>query len=557
MKNPRVSILIPNFNNGAQSSKDGQTDLISDLLDSLWTTLADDPTPLEIIAFDDGSSDDSLETLRQWAGKTWPDGSGGANCGGNASGGAFLKLMEAPHCGILSITANKLVRESRGEILVRLDGDIVIHTPNWAQKLCDAFDDGPADLGVIGPKQLAPTGAVHSMGDFLLHPKGYHHVAEGMPADLITRSCEVDHVMGCFYCCKRSVYDQLGGFDEAIMRGQTVDFGMRSRLAGVRCWAIPTIEFTHRHTLRQDRATTADTDRGVDDSRQVFRDKWGFDRIAPDLDVAREKYKNTPLLWNANIFGVPAGYAQIPTSAEPTTFEQSEWVRFNSDQAFQDWTRFKVSAALQLIEQELGAITRPAIVLGCGSGIVVHLLAMQGIQAIGVERNPQHVQLAKQFSEQHQQRASYPAARYGSLDKSAPAVPRFVVQTELRAMPLEDGCADLVCLFDQMEAHDNPVSLIHEARRLAGGAGSLLAVSKCPDMKHDEPLNPYQRYLPKQLASQIKAATDWQTMIEVLPKSPGRPIVVFATGREDLLNEPAESESASQAPACAAPATTA
>jgi len=44
---PRVSILIPNYNNGTASSRDGKTDLIADLLQSLHDSLQDDPTPIE------------------------------------------------------------------------------------------------------------------------------------------------------------------------------------------------------------------------------------------------------------------------------------------------------------------------------------------------------------------------------------------------------------------------------------------------------------------------------------------------------------------------------
>lgn len=507
MPTPTVSILIPNYNNGTASSKDGATDLLGDLLTSLYDTLADDPTPLEIIAFDDGSTDDSIDTLRTWAGKTWRGGQ------------PFLTLLEDAHCGVLSITANKLVHASRGEILVRLDGDIVIHTPNWAEKLCAVFDRGPADLGVIGPKQLAPNGRVHAMGDFLLHPRGYHHVAEGMPADLVNKSIEVDHVMGCFYVCKRSVYDQLDGYDEDYLRGQTVDFGMRARLAGVRCWAIPSVVFTHRHTLRQNRATTADTDGGVDRSRQVFQEKWGFDRIAPDLDYVRQRYAGTPLLWNANVFGSEPGATELPPSAPPTTFDRSEWARFNQDPAFQAWTQFKVSAVLQLLKQTGRPATDPIAVLGCGSGIVLHLLALQGLSVIGVERDAGHVEVARQFAQQHQKRAGYPGKP-----------PRFEPQTQLRTMPLADGSAPLACLFDRLEAHDNPPALIREAQRIAGPTGSVLAISKCVPLAHDQPLAPYHPYLPKQMANQVMAVTGWPTTVELLADQPGQPMVVFATG---------------------------
>lgn len=519
MPTPRLSILIPNFNNGVESSKDGQTDLIGDLLQSLWDTLGDDPTPLEILAFDDGSTDDSLATLRTWSEKTWR---GGEN---------FLTLMEAEHCGVLSVTANKLVKASQGELLARLDGDITIQTKHWAATLCAVFDYGPKDLAVVGPKQLSPDGRVHSMGDFVLHPKGYHHLCAGLPANMVTRAVEVDHVMGCFYCCTRAIYDELGGYDENFMRGQTVDFGLRSRLAGYRCWAVPTIEFTHRHTLRQDRATTADSDAGIDDSRQVFRDKWGFDRIAPDLDVVRERYAGTPLLWNAEVFGVGPGVDTVPASATPAGFDKSEWARFNGDETFRNWIMFKVGSVVQLLDQGLAEKGRPVVVADCGSGIVVQLLATKGIEAIGIDKEAGHIAMAKEFAKHHGARSGYPGKP-----------PMFLHQTQLRKLPMDDGSAGLVCLFDRVEAHDNPVSLIGEAKRLAGSGGAVLAISKCPPLQHDQPMNPYRPPMPMQMANLIKAATDWRTLLEVQKQVAGVPMVVLATDRPmpEANNQPSE-----------------
>ncbi|MEM1354829.1 MAG: glycosyltransferase [Planctomycetota bacterium] len=519
MTTPRVSITIPNFNNGRASSKDGVTDLIGDLLQSLHDTLKEDPTPLEILAFDDGSTDDSLQTLRDWSGRTWRGGE------------PFLKLTEAEHCGVLSITANKLVHQSRGEIVVRLDGDIVVHTKDWAEKLCAVFDQGPPDLGVIGPKQLAPNGTVHAMGDFLLHPKGYHHMAAGLPSSMVIRPIEVDHVMGCFYCFKRKVYDELEGFDEAFLRGQTVDFGMRSRLAGYRCWAVPHLVFTHRHTVRGSRrATTADTDQGIDTSRQTFFDKWGFDRIAPDLDVVRERYAGTPLLWNGNVWGAPSGFGEVPASAPPGAFERSVWVRFNNDSTFQGWAETKVGTALQIHREGLAQDDRPIVVLGCGSGVAVHLLAMQGVRAVGVEREPGHIDLARQIATQTDERNNYPGPP-----------PQYLQMTDPRRAPLDAGCAAMVCIFDRMEAHPNPVALLKEATRLTGPTGVILVISKCPDLIHDAPLSPYRRYTPQELSMQVKAATDRPTVMEWLKDRPGRPIVVLA--RPEEAQEPALSAS--------------
>ncbi|MCZ6836252.1 MAG: glycosyltransferase, partial [Planctomycetota bacterium] len=100
MDTPRLSILIPNFNNGRQSAFNEDLNFIEDLIRSLVTTLADDPTSLEIIIADDGSTDDSLATLHKWASRKWPKGW--------REGTPIFRLIELEHCGILSIVANRL-----------------------------------------------------------------------------------------------------------------------------------------------------------------------------------------------------------------------------------------------------------------------------------------------------------------------------------------------------------------------------------------------------------------------------------------------------------------
>ena len=43
---PTASVIIPNYNNGRASSRDGTRDFLGDLLANLEETLADDPTDL-------------------------------------------------------------------------------------------------------------------------------------------------------------------------------------------------------------------------------------------------------------------------------------------------------------------------------------------------------------------------------------------------------------------------------------------------------------------------------------------------------------------------------
>ncbi|MEO1236760.1 MAG: glycosyltransferase [Planctomycetota bacterium] len=500
---PRVSVLIPNYNNGRASSSDGRTDLIGDLLASLRETLRGDPTPFEVIAYDDGSTDDSLETLRRWA----DDG--------------FLRLIEDEHRGVLARTANRLVAASRGEILVRLDGDITVLTSGWVSKLCSVFDQGPPDLGVVGPKQLTPDGQwVHSFGDFVLHPKGYVHLHQGQPRHAVTRAAEVDHVMGCFYCCRRSVHDELGGYDEDILRGQTVDFGLRARRAGYRCFAVPHIEFVHRHSLRGERANVADTSAGIDRSRAAFLDKWGFDRLAVDLDVVRERYAGSPLLWNATVFGTPG--IEVAGGASGGSVDASSWKAYASNEDTRRQIDFRVNVVKQLAEGRSGPVR--VAVIGVGDGLLAHLLASAGMEVVGCEADAGKLALAEPFMGPQR----YPGER-----------PGLVHQTDPRRLPWGDNSADVVVWPGGIESHGNPVALLREAPRVMDRGGVFAVVT--PQQEHAAAQGVAGLpggYLAHELAMQVRAAVEWTVPTPQTPTNPKQPLVVLAAAEPAVFTAP-------------------
>ncbi len=445
----RLSILVPNFNNGRQSSRTGGRDFVEQLFSSLWATLEHDPTPLEIIVADDGSSDDSLATCRRWAGRKW------------SGGQPFCRLLEAPHRGVLSVVANRLTAEARGELCCRLDGDVVVHTDNWAATLCGVFDDAPPGLGIVGAKQLGADGRVHAAGDFVLHPRGYHHVAAGASPDAVTRTMEVDHVMGCFYTHRRVVWEQLGGYDEAIGRGQTVDFSLRARLKGWRVVSVPNIEFTHNHADRGRRASRGDTEAAIAESLARFRDKWGFDRLGPDLDAVKRRWAGTPLVWNAAVFGPTAPWPR-PTDG-PVEFNDSEWVRFTTDETFRHAVLWR-AAVVEAVVAEIGP--RKKIGQLCSrSGLFCHVMARRGLTCVGADADANHVTLAQSVV------AGKPYPRQS---------PRFVVQRDrhYRTLSFDTGSLDMLLLFDLIEHHHNPVGLYREARRVLEPGGIIVIVTQ-------------------------------------------------------------------------------
>ena len=146
---PRATVIIPNYNNGRASSRDGTRDFLGKLLESLERTLADDPTELEILIADDGSTDDSLETARAWSPR---------------AGLPMVRLVELAHTGVLSKVLNALHAHSQGEYICRLDGDVVLETPCWVAK-CVALLDADPQVAVVTGLQKLPDGRVHALGD--------------------------------------------------------------------------------------------------------------------------------------------------------------------------------------------------------------------------------------------------------------------------------------------------------------------------------------------------------------------------------------------------------
>ncbi len=443
---PRVSILIPNFNNGKASSQSGELDLIGELLQSLYDTLADDPTPCEILVCDDGSTDDSLATLRAWAQRKWPDGR------------PFLELMEVAHTGKLSGNANRLYRRAAGDILVRLDGDILCLTPGWARRLVRYFEEGPPRLGIIGPKQLGVDGRIHAYGDFLLHPSGYVHVAHGFERQAVQHPLEVDHTMGCFYCCRRQVYDEVGGYDESFYRSETEDFGVAARLKGWRCFAVPDIEFVHRHKLRKNRPSKYDDMACVLDDIAHFEKKWGFSRLGADLKAVRRQYAGTPLLWNAAVF--PAQAPVLKEPPEPVRFETSDWARFVGEAP----VRRRVEVRCRLVVALLRQMPRsePVVQVGCGTGLVAHLMATAGLAVLGLDPHAANLELARRCTAGR----AYPAR-----------APAFLALDHPDRLPLADGSAGVVLICDFLEHHPNPVALVREAQRVLAKDGFLVILT--------------------------------------------------------------------------------
>ena len=281
MNRPRISVLLPNYNNGPETSRDGRTPFLRQALDSLFDTL-DGFEEWELIVLDDGSTDASREDVVALEGR---------------DPRIRVILHEENSGGHIAEVMNELVRAASAPVLLKVDGDITFRTLGWAARILEAFETFPADVGILGAMQFRPQGDVQGCGDFWLHPRGYHHFGKGMPPESLRTPVEVDTVMACFMAFRRELWEQ-SPFDESF-RGRGADevhFELAARRAGYRIWALPSIEFVHHHSLRAPRSAAWD-DSATDRLENEMIQRWGFG-YHPDLTEVREQHAGSPLLWN-------------------------------------------------------------------------------------------------------------------------------------------------------------------------------------------------------------------------------------------------------------------
>lgn len=110
--------------------------------------------------------------------------------------------------------------------------------------------------------------------------------------------------------------------------------------------------------------------------------------------------------------------------------------------------------------------------IGTGTGRMLELLASRADSAIGIDRSPEMLRLAR--------------ARLAAAGQSDPAVARAELrQGDMYALPLIDGSADVVMLHLVLHYAQQPAAAVAEAARLLGPGGRLLIADFAPHEREE------------------------------------------------------------------------
>ena len=210
---PFVSVILPCRN---------ESRYIARCLDSVFAN--DYPSGAFEVLVADGRSDDGTREILDDYARMHPN----------------LKVLDNPQ-RITPCALNTAIRAARGEIIVRVDAH-VLYPATYIRQLVDALIETGAESvgGVIRTIPAADTAMARAVAIGMSHPFGFgdSHFRIGSS---VRR--EVDHVP--FFCCRRTVFDRIGLFDEELVRNQDGEFSWRLRASGGRIMLIPEISSSY------------------------------------------------------------------------------------------------------------------------------------------------------------------------------------------------------------------------------------------------------------------------------------------------------------------------
>lgn len=131
---------------------------------------------------------------------------------------------------------NQAIRESRGEIIIRLDAHSM-PIPEYVERCVLAHQSGKGDNvgGVWEIRAGAETWAAESISFAAAHPLGVGDALYRLNA----KAGIVDTVpFGSF---RRALIDKIGGFDETLLANEDYEFNTRVRESGGTVWLEPSI----------------------------------------------------------------------------------------------------------------------------------------------------------------------------------------------------------------------------------------------------------------------------------------------------------------------------
>ena len=220
---PMVSVVIPHY---------GGQDVISECLISLKNCTY---VNLEIIVVDNDSPDDSAQYIKT----NFPE----------------INLIQSEYNRGFSGGCNFGVQHAQGEYLLILNND-TIHEPDWIDHLVDRIESN-SSISSVQPKikndkerdHFDYAGACGGFMDKYCFPFSRGRIFYTIEKDTgqYDESCKIFWASGTAFLTQKKIYNQLGGFDEALFAHmEEIDYHWKCQLIGHEVWVEPVSVIYHK-----------------------------------------------------------------------------------------------------------------------------------------------------------------------------------------------------------------------------------------------------------------------------------------------------------------------
>lgn len=222
LRKPRVSIVILNYN--------GKTYLGNCLFRCLSSVLKTNYDDFDVIFFDNGSTDNSVEYVQKMLGKN-----------------TKLKIVKNSKNLGFAQGNNLAITHASGDYIVLLNSDVEVEN-NWLLELVKVMENDPT-IGIAQSKIL-DFDRIHiqTVGNLLdasldTYLIGHNQIDNGQ----YDKICEITYASGATLITRRSLIEKIGLFDSNyFFYHDDCDLGWRARIAGYRVVFVPSSIVYHR-----------------------------------------------------------------------------------------------------------------------------------------------------------------------------------------------------------------------------------------------------------------------------------------------------------------------
>ena len=181
------------------------------------------------------------------------------------------------------VAVNQGIREAKGENIILLNNDVIV-TPRWADRLIKWLDEydiiGPCTNYSAGYQRIRTLGIYYDIQGLNVEAEKWGKMHKGKAND-------VNWVIGFCIAFKKSLWEQLGVFDESVWpsSGEEIDFCLRAKNAGYRVGIAIDVYVHHIGSVTFKDINSKHPYRDiVEKSEKHLKDKWGDDYSSQEID---------------------------------------------------------------------------------------------------------------------------------------------------------------------------------------------------------------------------------------------------------------------------------